>query len=87
MTAPSRRSRLRAIKQTRNLTAAEIGALVNREPSTVRQYLCGALATPPELVELLEFKLGMLRAWEDVAADTGQDSCACGDEKIARGKR
>lgn len=76
MTAAARLSRLRAIKHTRGLSARRIGELTHRAPGTVRQYLCGALETPDDFLELLEFKLS-LRAGEGAE----QDSCACGDEK------
>lgn len=66
------RDRLRAIKATRGLSAGDIAALTHRQPGTIRQYLCGALETPADFLELLELKLG-LRAPES--------SRVCGDEK------
>lgn len=80
------RSRLRAIMKTRGLTSRDVAELTHRAPGTVRQYLCGALETPDDFLELLEFKLGMRGGAtsgpaRSATADHGQDSCACGDEK------
>lgn len=56
------RDRLRAIKATRGLSAGDIAALTHRQPGTIRQYLCGALETPADFLELLELKLGLRSA-------------------------
>jgi hypothetical protein len=59
MNKKQRTAKLRALMKDHNLSAADVGGILNREAQTVRSWSCKypQRAIPEALLELLELKL------------------------------
>lgn len=56
-TAESRRERLTFLMEKHGLTSRQVGRLVHRSPSYVRQWRCGMSVMPECLLRLLELEI------------------------------